>query len=675
MGTSGAGGKQIWVIGGLVVALLCCLAVAVGAGTAGLIVIARQAAATLEPVAAPTRAATTPPLSERRTGEAAPAEALLTLDLLSQIEVPIADPLSLAERLSGVIDPPEVLALEAQPIPPGTRQTFWASNVDTDENFRVEAELAYATDHVYFWVDTDVSYDRGDVRELVDRFEQDSYPTTRSFFGSEWSPGVDGDPHLFILYARGLGFSVAGYYSSKDQLAPVVHEYSNGHEMFYLNADTMELRGDFADGVLTHEFQHMIHFYRDRNEQSWMNEGFSELAAFLGGYDLGGSDYAYTVDTDITLTYWPSPPDGAHYGQAFLFLAYVLDRFGAEATRTLVGDTANGLDSIDQLLESLGEYGADGEPIRADEVYRDWATALLLQDGDVAEGQYAIDILGYSLDVGAGERIEDCPAEAWQSSVSQYGVDYIQIDCSGEYQLRFSGAPTVEVVPADPHSGEFAFWSNRGDESDMTLTRAFDLRGVEAPVALSYWVWHDLEEDYDYVYLEASGDGGKTWQILRTPSATSEDPSGNSYGWAYNGFSGGGGQAEWIEETVDLSAFAGSEILLRFEYVTDAAVNGEGFLLDDVQLEAIGYSEDFESGEGGWDAQGFVRLYNLLPQTYRVVLVTRGDEVQVAELQLDDTQTGSLPLSLSSGEGATLVVIGTARHTWTPAPYAIDILP
>ncbi len=126
-------------------------------------------------------------------------------------------------------------------------------------------------------------------------------------------------------------------------------------------------------------------------------------------------------------------------------------------------------------------------------------------------------------------------------------------------------------------------------------------------------MWYDLETDYDYVFLEASTDGGKTWEILTTPSGTGEDPSGNSYGWGYNGQTNG-----WVDEKVDLSQFAGQKVQIRFEYVTDAALNGEGFLLDDVQIDAINYQSDFETDDGGWEAAGFVRVENVLPQTYRL---------------------------------------------------------
>jgi hypothetical protein len=669
--------NAILLVGGLIALLLCCLAVTLAGGLGAGWLLLRAGGETREPSATATAAPLPTPLTQDGEHLPVPPEAEEMRRVLAEMVVPIADPLSLAERLSGIQDPPPTVSESSSPISLGTQRTFWASNVDTNENFRVEARLAYATDHVYFWIDRDVSVDSDEVGDLVENFEEESYPTTRAFFGSEWSPGVDGDPHLYILYAQGLGFSVAGYYSSKDELSPVVHEFSNGHEMFYLNADTMELTGSFARGVLTHEFQHMIHFYRDRNEESWMNEGFSEVAAFIDGNDLGGSDFAYVVDPDLTLTYWPSPPDSAHYGQAFLFLAYFLDRFGPEATQALVAEAANGLDSIDRILAEIGAVDpTTGQSITADGVFRDWAVALLLQDPSVAQGQYGFESYGGGSSVGVNDRIDDCPVERKGGEVSQYGIDYIELGCEGAFTLTFQGTSRVGIVPIEAYSGDYTFWSNRGDESDMTLTRAFDLRSVQAPVQLTFQVWYDLEEDYDYIYLEASEDGGATWKILTTPSGTADDPTGNSYGWGYNGLSGGGSEAAWIQESIDLSEFVGSEILLRFEYVTDAAVNGEGLLLDDFRVEALGYAEDFESGEGGWEAEGFVRLYNLLPQAYRVVLVQRGTTTQVREIPLDDDRSGSLDVTLAGGtEEAFLIIVATTRHTWLPVPYQISLLP
>lgn len=604
-----------------------------------------------------------------------PDRAREMLETLAQTVVPINEPIELAERLRGLPNVPRVLATEAEPIPLGTIETFWVGNVDTIENFQVQADLVYATDHVYFWVEQGVKYDLEDVKALVDDFETHAYPTNRAFFGSEWSPGVDGDPHLYILYARNLGASVAGYFSAADELSPLAHEYSNGHEMFYLSADNVELWEEFTYSVLAHEFQHMIHWSLDRNEESWLNEGFSELASFLNGYDIGGWDFAYASDPDLTLTYWPTN-GGPHYGQSFLFVAYMLERFGPEVTQAVVAHPNNGLDSIDQTLAELGiEDPLSGAPVRADDLHRDWAVALLLQDPTVADGRYAFESY-VAPQVQVADRFDECPFGPQERQVSQYGIDYIRVDCAGEYTLLFDGASEVQVLPAEPLSGEYAFWSNRGDESDMTLTRSFDLQEVSGPIELRYWTWYDIEEGWDYLYLEISADGGETWQILETPSGTAEDSSGNSYGWGYTGYSGGGSQPAWIQEKVDLSAFAGQEILLRFEYITDAAVNGDGFLLDDIRIDALGYFEDFEAGDGGWRAEGFVRLYNRLPQTYQVILVEHGDEIRVRPVSLDAENSAEIEFQAGDGiDYITLIVSGTARHTWQPAPYRFELRP
>ena len=136
---------------------------------------------------------------------------------------------------------------------------------------------------------------------------------------------------------------------------------------------------------------------------------------------------------------------------------------------------------------------------------------------------------------------------------------------------------------------------------------------------MTYWTWYDLEKDYDYVYLDASEDG-QNWTILNTPACSDKNLSGNNYGCGYNGTS-----QDWVQQKVDLSQFAGKKVQLRFEYVTDGAVNGEGLLLDDFSIPAINYAADFEKDDGGWQANGFVRIQNSLPQTFSLALIEQGN--------------------------------------------------
>ncbi len=210
----------------------------------------------------------------------------------------------------------------------------------------------------------------------------------------------------------------------------------------------------------------------------------------------------------------------------------------------------------------------------------------------------------------------------------------------------------------------------------MRLTRAFDFSQQTGELTLSYWTWFDLEKDYDYAYLMASLDG-KNWQILSTPSGTADDPVGNNYGWGYNGSSGSNildASPRWIQEKIDLSQYAGKQVWLRFEYITDAAVNGEGLVLDDISIPQIQYFSDFEQNDGGWQAEGFVRIQNQLPQTFIVSLIQMGDEPSVVQISLDTQNRASIPLLIDRrGDEIILVVSGSSRFTRLKAEYLISI--
>ena len=601
-----------------------------------------------------------------------------TLVTLDNTIVPVNDLADLAKRFLGIKDIPATVAPPAQPYRIGDTQSFWVGNTDTNENFRVDTTLQYITNHVYFWIEDGVLFNQDDLKNLVDTFENKIYPTDREFFGSEWTPGVDDDPHLYIVYAGNLGSNLAGYFSSADEYNPLAHKYSNAHEMFLLNSDNVKLNERFTYGVLAHEFQHMIHWYRDRNESSWLNEGFSELAAFLNGYYDSGFDYLFAQQPDMQLDDWPNDPNATtpHYGSSFLFLSYFLDRFGEKATQSLVAEPNNDIESVDTVLKKID--AADkltNKQVGADDVFTDWAITNYIRDPAVGDGRFDYYRYPGAPQVSDTETIRDCSGGIEDRQVHQYGADYIGIRCSGNYTIHFDGADQVGVLPENAHSGSYAFWSNKGDESDMTLTQTFDFTKSSGPLTLNYWTWYDLEKDYDYLYVTVSEDG-QSWKILKTPSGTDKDLSGNSYGWGYNGLSGGGDSAKWIEETVDLSAFAGKKVQIRFEYVTDAAVNGEGFLLDDVSIPQINYSTDFEADQGGWETAGWARIQNTLPQTFRLALITKGNTTNVEYIPLLPGNVADITLNLSGGvTEATLVVTGTTRFTRQEADYTYEFNP
>ena len=605
-----------------------------------------------------------------------------TLTALENNQVPAGDWRDEAMRLKGIPDIPEVVSTAPASYAPGDSTDFYVTNADTRESRQLSARLVYETQNVYFFVEQGIDVNEYDVSNLVDEFQDMTYPTNREFFGSEWNPGVDGDPHLYMLYAGGIGQYTQAYCDTVSEFSTLAHPYSNQKEIMVLNADAGQLDDTYWRPTLAHEFQHMIHWYQNRNAETWLNEGASMLAESLNGFDPG-SKMSFLNEPDLQLNTWADLSSSlneasGHYDAAYLFMKYLLDRFGGKAIQTLVVNRATGINAVDSTLATLGLTNPDsGQILTAEDVFADWAVANFLNDSSIAQGQYGYQ--GYDEKApGPTDTLIDCPSGLISASVHQFGTRYIELDCRGSLTINFSGSQTVSLVPTQPHSGSFAIWSSREDESDTTLTRQFDLSSV-ASATLDYWAWWKIETDFDYAYVEVSVDGGKTWKMIPTPSGSDANPVGSNLGWGYTGCSGGGetGEAcspQWVNEQVDLSAYAGQKILVRFEYITDAALDYASLMLDDISVPEINYRCDFENDDCGWERSGFVRVDNVLPQAFVVQLIHQsGGQTTVERLPLDANRQGSLSLNLISHDNAILVVSGTTPFTTEEAHFELEI--
>jgi hypothetical protein len=605
-----------------------------------------------------------------------------TLALAQKTIIPPRDRIDLARRLLGVTDIPAPPTVAPPELEIGDRLTFWADNVEADYAFQVEAELVYKTAHVYMFVEvglnSDESVDLAAVQRSAEAFETIIRPGVHDIFGTEWTPGIDGDPHLYVLHARNLGSWVAAYYDSASEYPVEAVENSNEHEMFYVNLNAMgqAIGTPYYEGTLAHEFQHMVHWYVDENEDGWLNEGLSELAAMLTGYGASGFAAHFLSDPVLQLNAWPEDEDrGAHYGAAFLFAAYFYERYGEAATTTLVRDPANGMVGIDNTLAALGATDpATGEPVTVVDLFADWVIANRVNDPSAGDGRYAYTFPAIQGIPQAAITLDITPRSGPLAlDTPQWGANYLRLVggfAPRRVRVSFTGQPTVSIVPADARSGQYAWWSNRADSSDMRLTRAFDLTGVSR-ATLDFWMWYHIENLWDYAYVMVSTDGGATWTPLQTGRATTDNPHGNAYGPGYTGESGG-----WVQETADLTPYAGQNILVRFEYITDDAVTQPGLLLDDVSVPEIGYADDFERGDGGWTSEGWLRMDNTLPQSFVVQLIqTRNPDAPVLRLLgPDDPPQGEWEITVGGEWGdATLVVSGVAPVTTEPAAYRLEV--
>ncbi len=689
------------IVAGALLLLCCCCLVSTGIGTY-LLSRSTQSAPQPEPIATPTMTKAVP--TQRATSSAAspagktpqspaspteqpgtegiPSSALPIPSLdaeaqaLSDSEIPAADARELALQFQsdagdGGAEIPITVNAAAPSYATGDKQQFWISNSDTQEHKQVTAELKVLTDHVAMWVETGVRFNQRDLEASAKRFEEKTYPTNREFFGSEWSPGIDNDVRLHILHARGLGETVAGYYSSADEYSRLVNEYSNEREMFYISADSGNAKpnSDFYDGTLAHEFQHMIHWANDRNETSWVNEGMSELASYLNDFDPGGADYAYMMQPDTQLTTWADPSEDSvteHYGASYLFTAYFLDRFGEKLTQAVVASPKNGVAGYNVAL------AAAGRTERFDDIFADWVVANYVDEPKAApNGRF-----GYSnidlYDMAVSETHRSYPASA-TAQVSQYGADYIRLKGRGAITIDFAGQAETPLTNAAPQ-GAYSWWSNRGDQSNSTLTRAFDLRNLTS-ATLAFSTWYDIEQGWDYAYVTASTDGGNRWQILRGRYTTDVDPVGNAFGPGWTGISGEGETPEWVDEQVDLTPFAGKEVLIRFQMVNDDAVNHAGLLIDNLAIPELNYTDAGEAGPGDWEASGWILTDNTVTQRWLAQLISiAGDNVTVQQMPVGADGRGKLTLAdLGDLDEAILVISALAPVTTEAASYSYEI--
>ena len=233
--------------------------------------------------------------------------------------------------------------------------------------------------------------------------------------------------------------------------------------------------------------------------------------------------------------------------------------------------------------------------------------------------------------------------------------------------MKIHRAIDHQIIVVGRHSGESCWWTNSGDTIDTTLTRSVDLSGVGA-ATLEFAVWYDIEETWDFLYVEASGDGGETWKLLDGRTTTKRNPYGTGYGAGLTGNSGG-----WIDERFDLSAFAGGEVLVRFEYVTDDAVNINGACIDDIAIEEVGFFDDAES-DGEWVANGFARIDPEIPQEWTVTLVRRFQDKPaiVMPVEIIEGRGEAIVAPIPSDEDVFLVVSATSSHSITPSDYSLS---
>jgi subtilisin family serine protease len=113
---------------------------------------------------------------------------------------------------------------------------------------------------------------------------------------------------------------------------------------------------------------------------------------------------------------------------------------------------------------------------------------------------------------------------------------------------------------------------------DALYTPFYEIDGANA--VLSFYHWYNMENNYDGGNLHVSTDGGNTWMLI-TPDGGYPNPDvvGLDQEPGFSDQTGG-----WQQVVVDLSAYQGQTIMIKFRFGTDGSVVRDGWYIDGVVL-------------------------------------------------------------------------------------------
>lgn len=578
----------------------------------------------------------------------------------------------------------------------GDTRIFVGLDNTTGAAFLTTYEVKLISDTVEVWVQQDLSYaspihpDAQDpehvtqerIVELATAFENVIRPTDVDYFGTYDS--LTGTNAIFQDLVPSLGLP-DDYFETDDGQRTIILVHNVRDDNYYDPAHHPEFVAGFFsptfegwadrniitidskewnervgapayvyEAVIVHELQHLINADYDDDEETWANEGRSELAEFIAGYRPTPASHRTTWSDypENSLTVWGDQNDDpdqeafeilADYQEAYWFFLYLTGRIvdesvdpdaALQAVAATTQDPDNGIDSINAMLIGLPPYGM---PFTFDDVWDDFRTAVLFggdSDG-TTWGDYVTTYTPTSgltnapLDVGRLR--QNLNFEGYDTpGAPPYGSDYIEIgwspDITPSTMLSFTGQTVIStswrsipagdagITPTGAVTGN-VLYSGHSDLNDnfVIFETTVPTTGDQS---LAFDTLYDIELSWDYGFVQVATD------TTNATGFTSLDISGTITATADNahpiikanvpGFSGVSGAPGWVHVEHDLSAYAGEDILLAFRYSTDWATAGNGTLdepgwyLDNVSVGGTDLYTDTlpSSARSIWQARG-----------------------------------------------------------------------
>jgi hypothetical protein len=564
---------------------------------------------------------------------------------------------------------PSLKAAETPPV--GTVRQWIALDDQQGILYRKDYTLRGVGDHIEVWVANDLSFPAGDcraqipgsteitdaqVQHLITEFDGNMYPKETAAFSTP--PDRDGSNAQIGPDANGNGgvytgdgdntvalidnvrddnyytfpeapTYIAGFFSSQfnelvDRNVMTIDAFDWAHRTTADPPDeptddlctSRPARPNLYEGTFAHEWQHLLEYYQDPFETTWMNEGLSDFAQTLTGYvnaaatiDEKGADshiYCFQGFGTVQTPFNPNPRDCggpenslnlwgedqgnanavlADYGNAYSFMLFLYDRYGTDVISRLHRDgDLQGLASTEAAVKAEGAKDLYS-------VIHDYQSMNLL-DRILGDSRFSIALgvdkrrvttksLRATVNLANPDAYDDPGA-------APNGADYVALRGADGKTLRgrdlrsltFAGAKDLPaqplawtVVSDDPdRPGNPVLWS--GNESNLDASAVFHASVPTTDPTLTFAAKYGAESGFDYGYVQVSTDGGATYTTI-PGNHTGEAPLGPGLNGTTDGFE---------DESYDLSAYAGQDVLIAIRYVSDGGVNEGGLKVDDIAV-------------------------------------------------------------------------------------------
>jgi hypothetical protein len=287
----------------------------------------------------------------------------------------------------------------------GDSRDFFVVNRTEDIDFgnpdhfdEVTATLRFIGDHTEIWVDdrTPAQNAPVDLLETVgSRFDDETYDIDRAAFGEE--SDIDGNGRVLILLTPTVnalntqetvdaGVVVLGFFFGADLFTPEDGAlFSNQGEIFFAIVPDPTMQFSPADfpvegiendinPIFAHEFEHMISANQhllERNgpfEETWLDEGLAHHAETLNGFPIQNRlrSALYLDEPEVT-SLVAGDDTLERRGAAWLFVQYLVDRFGEDILGALVQTRLIGVPNVEQATNGSMPF-----------LFHEWTSALFL---------------------------------------------------------------------------------------------------------------------------------------------------------------------------------------------------------------------------------------------------------------------------------------------------------